>query len=119
MELDVNGGHDEVAAGKHAGAALAVVLHPAGLVAQREPAATGELDLEDCSALYQPTVEQVPQAGAAAVELKDGATEIRYGFRQCLHSTQGSMARHAGHREELAGSLTIRCKHLRGLLHFP
>ncbi len=81
MELDarlaVRGTQSDVPAGKQPGVAFAVVFHPTGLVAQREPATLGELDLEDRSALYQPTVEDVAQAGAAAVQLEGGATEIR------------------------------------------
>src|SRR5438094_8875836 len=72
MELDVClaviGGHDEVPAGKQPGMALAIVLDPASLVAQREPATPGELDLEDRSPPYQPTGEEVAEAGAAAAE---------------------------------------------------
>jgi len=94
LRLAVSGGHDEVPAGEQAGATLAVVLYPAGLVAQGEPAATGELDFEDHAVRDIPTVEDVSQTGAVAVELEGGASEIeiRYGFRQRLHSTQESMA---------------------------
>ena len=57
MELDLRlalpGGHLEVPAGEQPGAALAVVLYPAGLVAQWQPAAIGELDLDDRCRLGQ------------------------------------------------------------------
>jgi hypothetical protein len=56
---------------------VAVVFHPASLVAQREPATPVDLDLEDRSALNQPPGEGVVQARAAAVQLEGGATEIR------------------------------------------
>jgi hypothetical protein len=49
LRMAVTGGNDEVPPRKQPGTALGVVLHPAGFVAQREPAAIGELNLEDHS----------------------------------------------------------------------
>jgi len=64
--LPVPSSHEEVPARKQPGMALAVIFHPASLVAQREPAAIGELDLEDRSILDCPSVEDVSAAETVA-----------------------------------------------------